>query len=518
MKLRTKLMVPPVSTALMLVLVVGVALWVLDSFRERSRDSQRSMIDAYGQIASLQSQLSNSHIDLYRSMAVINLMSSKQILDLRAQRRQLMKTVADNARTRSESQAIDVSLAKSLRLFSGQVAAYAKSSDAAVDLSTEAPNALAMQKADDDFKALNGSLEEVIAIVQARALEDSAELAATALRHAVLVGLSGLLAAAGSIGFAWVNQRRIHANVQNAVRAAERVAEGELHTQPRSADQDEIGDLVRSLGGMVQRLRGSIQSVQQASESIRLASVEIASGNLDLSRRTEWSASNLQQVASSMDTLTGTVRQSAEAAHQAHALVSAASEVAGRGGAIASRVVATMDEIDSSSRRIADIVGVIDGIAAQTNILALNAAVEAARAGDSGRGFAVVAGEVRTLAGRSAAAAREIKELIAASLRKVEAGARLAGDAGATMTEIVAAVEAVSEIMARTAAAASEQSEGIGQVHGSVAQLDQITQQNAALVEQAAAAADSLRDQATRLAQVVSLFQLEVPSASRISR
>ncbi len=517
MKLRTKLVLPPLSTALMLVLVVGVALWVLDAFRERSRDSQLSMIFEYGQIASLQSQLSNSHIDLYRSMAVINLMSSRQILDIRAKRRQLMKTVADNARARSAGTAIDASLAKSLQVFSGQVAAYAGSSDAAVDLSTEAPNAQAMKTADDDFKALNASLDEVIAMVQARALQDSAGLAATALRHAVLVGLLGLLAAAGSIGFAWVNQRRIHANVQNAVRAAERVAEGELHTQPGSDDQDEIGDLVRSLGGMVQRLRGSIQSVQQASESIRVASVEIATGNLDLSQRTEWSASNLQQVASSMDTLTGTVRQSAECAQQAHALASTASEVAGRGGSIVSRVVDTMDEINTRSRRIADIVGVIDGIAAQTNILALNAAVEAARAGDSGWGFAVVAGEVRTLAGRSASAAREIKALIAASVEEVESGARLAGDAGRTMTELVAAVDSVSEIIARMAAAASEQSEGIGQVHGSVAQLDQITQQNAALVEQAAAAADSLKDQATRLAQVVSLFQLEVPSASRIS-
>ena len=273
-------------------------------------------------------------------------------------------------------------------------------------------------------------------------------------------------------------------------------------------------DLDRKAAAGGQRLQATatlvmmLGEVRSSTDSISNASAEIASGNQDLSARTEQAASNLQQTASSMEQLTGTVKQSADSARQANQLAASAAEVAARGGNVVSRVVATMDDINASSKKIADIIGVIDGIAFQTNILALNAAVEAARAGEQGRGFAVVAGEVRSLAQRSAEAAKEIKALIGASVDKVESGSKLVADAGQTMQEIVGSVQRVTDIIGEITAAASEQSDGIGQVNTSVTQLDKMTQQNAALVEESAAAAESLKDQTVRLSQAVSVFRL----------
>ena len=286
------------------------------------------------------------------------------------------------------------------------------------------------------------------------------------------------------------------------------VAQGDLTQAFTTTRRDEIGALVNEVEGMRQRYLQVLQQVRTAVDSITTASAEIATGNQDLSARTESTASSLAETAQSMDQLTGTVRQSADAARQANQLANSAAEVAARGGRVVGEVVTTMNDINDSSRKIADIIGVIDGIAFQTNILALNAAVEAARAGEQGRGFAVVAGEVRSLAGRSAEAAREIKQLIGASVEKVETGARLVHDAGSTMDEIVGSVQRVGDIIGEITAASSEQSDGIGQVNTAVNQLDQMTQQNAALVEESAAAAESLKDQAQRLAEVVAVFKL----------
>ena len=320
----------------------------------------------------------------------------------------------------------------------------------------------------------------------------------------------GMLAAATLVlgaGLFWLVRRNVSQPLAELTSAVTTVAQGDLTRSFTSQRTDEIGGLVREVESMRQRFLSMMRELRQASDSIGTASVEIATGNQDLSSRTEQTASNLEETAASMEELTSTVRQSADAARQANQLAASAAEIAARGGDVVAQVVTTMDEINHSSKKINDIIGVIDGIAFQTNILALNAAVEAARAGEQGRGFAVVAGEVRNLAQRSAQAAKEIKGLIGASVDRVEAGSKLVADAGNTMSEIVGSVQRVSDIIGEITAAAGEQSDGIGQVNTAVAQLDQMTQQNAALVEESAAAAESLKDQARRLSELISFFR-----------
>jgi len=311
---------------------------------------------------------------------------------------------------------------------------------------------------------------------------------------------------------AWAISRSITAPISEALLATQRIAAGDLSApaaQTKSrAGADEIGRLMDATATMRTSLADMIRDIRAAVDSILHASGEIATGNMDLSQRTEQTAANLQQTASSMGQLTSTVRQSSESARAANQLATSASDVAKQGGEVVAQVVVTMGQINSSSQRIADIIGVIDGIAFQTNILALNAAVEAARAGEQGRGFAVVAGEVRLLAQRSADAAKEIKVLIGTSVERVTLGASLVGDAGRTMDAIVASVRRVTDIMGEMTDAAAGQADGIGQMGSAVTQLDQMTQQNAALVEESTAATESLREQAAQLARAVSIFKL----------
>jgi len=306
-----------------------------------------------------------------------------------------------------------------------------------------------------------------------------------------------------------LNMRSICEPVAEAEALARRVATGDLSNTIHTAGDDEMARLMQSLAAMQASLRQLVGDARSSTDNISLASAEIATGNQDLSQRTEQAASNLQQTASSMEQLTGTLRQSADSARQANALASTAAEVATRGGAVVLEVVSTMEDINTSAKKIADIIGVIDGIAFQTNILALNAAVEAARAGEQGRGFAVVASEVRSLAQRSAGAAREIKALIETSVDKIESGTQLVHGAGATMNEIVGAVQRVTATVGEISAASVEQSQGVGQVNSAVADLDRMTQQNAALVEQSAAASESLKEQAQRLSRSLSVFRLQ---------
>ncbi|HET8872015.1 MAG TPA: methyl-accepting chemotaxis protein [Aquabacterium sp.] len=304
-----------------------------------------------------------------------------------------------------------------------------------------------------------------------------------------------------------LNQISICTPIEQARQMALGIAGGNLGHRMDIMGSDEPAELLSALNDMQESLKAIVGDVRRSADSIAIASTEIASGNMDLSSRTESTASSLQETASSMQQLTETVRHSAESASQANDLASGAANAAERGSAIVSEVVANMGEIDSTSKRINDIISVIDGIAFQTNILALNAAVEAARAGEQGRGFAVVAGEVRSLAQRSATAAKEIKHLILASSEKVESGTRLVHDAGAAMQEILSSVQRVSDIISEITTASSEQSHGIGQVNQAVNSLDQMTQQNAALVEQSAAAAASLKEQASKLTHSMAVFR-----------
>ena len=320
----------------------------------------------------------------------------------------------------------------------------------------------------------------------------------------VAVGLAAFIVVPTTLA----NMHSITRPLQQAQGLAVSIARGDLTTQPDLRGADELTELMRCLADMQSSLSRTVGEVRAAADNIRVASTEIASGNQDLSARTEQAASNLQQAASSMDQIAATAQQSADAARSASSMAQENATVAQQGGELVGQVVRTMEDIHQSSQKIHDIISVIDGIAFQTNILALNAAVEAARAGEAGRGFAVVAGEVRSLAQRSAEAAREIKNLISASVEKVNVGTQIVSQAGHTIRDIVDNAQKVSSFIGDITAASAEQSQGLAEINGAVAQLDQMTQQNAALVEQSAAAADSLRDQAQRLAELVAIFKL----------
>ena len=325
----------------------------------------------------------------------------------------------------------------------------------------------------------------------------------------------GAVAVAVGVVCALVITRSITVPLAGAVEVAQKVAAGELTSQVYVEGKDETSELLQALKDMNSSLAKTVGDVRTGTELISTASQEIASGNADLSARTESQASSLEETASSMEELTSTVKQNADNARQANQLAVSASSVAEKGGTVVAQVVDTMGSIKESSRKIFDIIGVIDGIAFQTNILALNAAVEAARAGEQGRGFAVVATEVRNLAQRSAGAAKEIKELIGDSVGKVDAGSKLVDEAGQTMDLIVTSIKQVADIMGEITAATQEQSNGIEEVNQAITQMDEMTQQNAALVEEAAAAAESMQEQAQKLAQAVSIFKLSHDEATR---
>ncbi|MEW9582473.1 methyl-accepting chemotaxis protein [Paraburkholderia sp. DGU8] len=356
-----------------------------------------------------------------------------------------------------------------------------------------------MTASDDALKKYQGELAE-------SGYQHAQRMFVTFRMTSIVVMLVGVLMAALS----WLSLRRaIGEPIADALAHFKRIADGDLRAKVVVKSRDEMGLLLAGLSRMRESLIETVVAVRTGTESIGAATRQIATGNADLSSRTEEQAASLEETAASMEELTGTVRQNADNARQASGLAANASEIANRGNDVVGRVVGTMGEINNSSTRIADIIGIIEGIAFQTNILALNAAVEAARAGEQGRGFAVVASEVRSLAQRSSSAAKEIKELILTSVERVKGGSLLAQEAGQTMNEIIVAVRRVTDIMGEISAASEEQSGGIDQVARAVTQMDEVTQQNAALVEQAAAAAASLESQAEALRSAVAIFKFE---------
>jgi methyl-accepting chemotaxis protein-1 (serine sensor receptor) len=358
------------------------------------------------------------------------------------------------------------------------------------------------------FESVRQGINSLIKLQLEVAAKEFAEAESTYewVRNACILGLLLGLGLAAVVGI-WLI-RAISHPIEEAVRLAGAIASGDLTQEIRVDSEDEMGRLLGALKSMNASLVDIVSQVRNGTDTIATASTQIASGNLDLSSRTEEQASSLEETASSMEELTTTVKQNADNARQANALAQTASDVAAKGGQVVSQVVSTMGEINHSSRKIVDIISVIDGIAFQTNILALNAAVEAARAGEQGRGFAVVASEVRNLAQRSASAAKEIKALIDASVSRVDAGSRLVEEAGTTMGEVVTNVKRVSDIVAEIMAASGEQSAGIEQINQAITQMDNVTQQNASLVEEAAAAAEAMQDQATNLSRAISVFKV----------
>ena len=509
MKLHTKLMISPLLTSGALILTLASSIAAFQVYKSSNTEARRETVSSFSTAGTARAALADHRTQLYRTIALISSLSGPEVDAARARLKKDLANIAAGAQPLIAAQAnADAAAGKR---FTDVLAHYEKSADAAIDLSTVDPNTgiAALQTADTDYNALTKELQSVSEAVAQRHANHAQSLEQQVSTISIALSALGLLAVGGVLAYSWITQRKIVQDIDTAARAATQVAQGDLTVNIPTHRSDEIGTLQNALANMVSQLGGSILTVQQAAQSIGLASTEIAAGNQDLSSRTEHTASSLQSTSSSMTQLTDTVRHTAESARTANQLATSAADTASRGGNVVAQVVSSMDDINTASRKINEIISVIDGIAFQTNILALNAAVEAARAGEQGRGFAVVAGEVRNLAQRSANAAKEIKSLIMASTERIESGSKLVQDAGSTMQEIVASVQRVTDIIGEITSATSDQSNGIGQVNSAVSQLDQLTQQNAALVEQSAAAAESLKDQASRLTDVVGHFRLQ---------
>jgi methyl-accepting chemotaxis protein len=381
--------------------------------------------------------------------------------------------------------------------------------DMAAQFNTDLAAAIITSKIDPLLTKASAELDSFIEL-QKQHTAAAIEQANTENKQTIIaIVLSGLVVLAVAAFIAWSLTTNITRPLRMAMNASAKVAEGDLISNIVVSGSDESGQLLAGLLEMRNKLANVVGLVRACADNISTGANEIAAGNSDLSQRTETQASSLEQTAASMEELSSTVRDNADSARKANQMAESASAAAEKGGVVVGQVVATMGEISASSRRISDIIGVIDGIAFQTNILALNAAVEAARAGEQGRGFAVVASEVRTLAGRSAEAAKEIKKLINTNVERIETGGRLVGAAGESMTDIVTQVKKVAELIGEISFSAHEQTNGIAQINQAITQLDNVTQQNAALVEEAAAAAENLNQQAARMVDVVSVFKLE---------
>jgi len=492
----------------MLLAVVGMALWQMGTMRSVTDEITGNWLPSVELVNQLNTATSNFRIKEYKhvintddkAMAGIEKEMADVFLDFENAHKAYVPLISSDVERRIHDD------------FAAEWAKYLKIHDQVLALSRKNENESAKALLQGDSRKLfDSSSALLMKLVDlnsegAKASTKDAEAAYTTARNAMLgaVALAFALVVAAAI---WLI-RSITVPLNQALAVADRVAAGDLSCEIDIASLDETGQVLQALKRMQASLSSVVSDVRSNSESVATASAEIAQGNQDLSQRTEEQASALQQTAATMEQLGTTVRNNADSAKQANQLAQGASAVAVQGGDVVGKVVSTMQGISDSSRKIGDIIGVIDGIAFQTNILALNAAVEAARAGEQGRGFAVVASEVRSLAQRSAEAAKEIKTLIGRSVEQVEQGTVLVDQAGKTMGEIVGSIKRVSDIVAEITAASAEQSSGIQQVGDAVGQMDQVTQQNAALVEESAAAAESLKVQAQHLVQAVAVFKL----------
>ena len=510
--IRTR-MIGAIAIVLLLLMVVGsVGLFGMQSMRGQTQEFLEKSAERGQRVGALHGAM--GEIRRYEKDMIINYEKAEAVKTAHGLWDAARKSAATHldevaALSPEDDKAVLMQIKASLETYAQKSANVVAQLEAgAYDHAAVADRLLTAAK--DQITEAEKQLAEIEKRMEAQAAEMRAGIEKTQGGVLWTFGLVLVFAAIVVVPLTLLNMQTICAPLAEAEALAEAIAEGDLSREMKPVEGvDEASKLMRSLHHMQEALQSMVGQLRTAADSIRTASVEIATGNQDLSSRTEQTASNLQQAASSLVQLTGTVKQTADSARTANQLASSASGAAAKGGDVVSQVVSTMDEINASSKRISDIIGVIDGIAFQTNILALNAAVEAARAGEQGRGFAVVASEVRNLAQRSATAAKEIRVLIGASVEQVQAGGKLVEDAGATMADIVTGVQQVTAIMTEILAASREQHEGIGQVNSAIASLDQAVQNNAALVEQVAAAAGALEQQAGELAQLVNVFKLD---------
>ena len=486
--------------------IAGTGLWRLDTLKRASHDFATSEIERQTLAHDWRSSINLNWVRTDASLGAVDPAfasrlqkdmeeTSKNVSDIQKRLEPLIKT--------DEGKKLLADIAQAREAYRGPRADLLKKKMAGQDVAAMVERDL-RPLAETYLSALSALAKHL----EVRAATRQAETDAVATTGQWVLGIGATVSVVLGILFAFLVTRSIMVPLRQGIASAEAIAQGDLAQAIPVGGKDETAQLLQALSNMQHNLARIVGSVREGSESVSTASAEIASGNHDLSARTEQQASALQETAASMEELSSTVKQNAESAQQANQLAMNASSVAVKGGDVVAQVVETMKGINESSRKISDIISVIDGIAFQTNILALNAAVEAARAGEQGRGFAVVASEVRSLAGRSAEAAKEIKVLISASVERVEHGTALVDQAGSTMTEVVTSIRRVTDIMGEISAASTEQSAGVSQVGEAVTQMDQATQQNAALVEEMAAAASSLKSQAQELVQTVAVFKL----------
>jgi methyl-accepting chemotaxis protein len=507
-KLSAKLMIAPLVAIGFLVALALAGYYALTLQQTAADSFYQGTFSRYESATDTETAVGKVHAGIYRLLNISDSIGAERAAkEAAGYKKQLAAAEASFKKLAGGS----AEQQKQVLAAGAKLSEYIKAADLAIELGSVDVNTgtAAMQTADQAYQEMAKILSAVVES-ERRMAQETFESTRESYRAAWITMLALALAAiVVSLLAATVQSRSIVSRLRMAMAAAEAIARGDLTRKVSADSRDEVGQMLAALANSTEQLAKLVGSVRQITESVSAASGEIARGNQNLSERTEQQASSLEQTAASLEELTTTVRQNVDSARQATQLASAASGAAGKGGQVVGKVVETMDGITGSSKKISEITAVIDSIAFQTNLLALNAAVEAARAGEQGRGFAVVASEVRNLAQRSAAAAKEIKSLIEESVQRVESGSQLVGEAGAAMREIVGAVKQVTEIIGTIASASQEQSGGIDQVNQAMSQIDGVTQQNAALVEEAAAAAASLQDQASQLISAVVAFKID---------